>query len=141
MSLSVNPWLMLVVFAVFILSAYLLNKWLYKPLLTFIDNRNISIKSDLESVQNNSSEVAALDAEAARVLTQARSEANLIREKALESAKMISEQKVASKREELEKKKREFLNALAEEENALRSSLLAQMPLYRESLKAKISQL
>lgn len=141
MSLSVNPWLMLVVFAVFILSAYLLNRWLYKPLLTFIDNRNISIKSDLESVQNNSSEVAALDAEAARVLTQARSEANLIREKALESAKMISEQKVASKREELEKKKREFLNALAEEENALRSSLLAQMPLYRESLKAKISQL
>lgn len=141
MSLSVNPWLMLVVFAVFILSAYLLNRWLYKPLLTFIDNRNISIKSDLESVQNNSSEVAALDAEAARVLTQARSEANLIREKALESAKMISEQKVASKREELEKKKREFLNALTEEENALRSSLLAQMPLYRESLKAKISQL
>ena len=141
MSLSVNPWLMLVVFAVFILSVYLLNKWLYKPLLTFIDNRNISIKSDLESIQNNGSEIASLDAEAARVLTQARSEANLIREKALESAKMISEQKVASKREELEKKKREFLNALAEEENALRSSLLAQMPLYRESLKAKISQL
>ncbi|MGP1579522.1 MAG: FoF1 ATP synthase subunit B' [Wolinella sp.] len=141
MSLSVNPWLMLVVFTIFILSVYLLNKWLYKPLLTFIDNRNISIKSDLESIQNNGSEIAFLDAEAARVLTQARSEANLIREKAIQSAMAISEKKITTKHEELEKKKKEFLKVLAEEEGVLRSSLLAQMPLYRESLKAKISQL
>lgn len=141
MSLSVNPLLMLLVLVIFLTSAYLLNRWLFKPLLTFMDNRSISIKSDLQNIQSNSSEVASLNAEAERVLSQAKSEANLIREKALESARIVAEQKISAKRDELEKKRREFMAGLEEEGVMLRNSLLSQMPLYRESLKAKLSQL
>ncbi|WP_277640694.1 FoF1 ATP synthase subunit B' [Wolinella succinogenes] len=141
MSLSVNPLLMLLVLVIFLTSAYLLNRWLFKPLLTFMDNRSISIKSDLQNIQSNSSEVASLNAEAERVLSQAKAEANLIREKAMESARAVAEQKISAKRDELEKKKREFMVGLEEEGVMLRNSLLSQMPLYRESLKAKLSQL
>lgn len=141
MSLSVNPLLMLLVLVIFLTSAYLLNRWLFKPLLTFMDNRSISIKSDLQNIQSNSSEVASLNAEADKVLSQAKAEANLIREKALESARAVAEQKISTKRDELEKKKREFMVGLEEEGVMLRNSLLSQMPLYRESLKAKLSQL
>ncbi len=141
MSLSVNPLLMLLVLVIFLTSAYLLNRWLFKPLLTFMDNRSTSIKSDLQNIQSNSSEVASLNAEAERVLSQAKAEANLIREKALESARAVAEQKISAKRDELEKKKREFMVGLEEEGVMLRNSLLSQMPLYRESLKAKLSQL
>ncbi|CAE09648.1 FoF1 ATP synthase subunit B' [Wolinella succinogenes] len=141
MSLSVNPLLMLLVLVIFLTSAYLLNRWLFKPLLTFMDNRSTSIKSDLQNIQSNSSEVASLNAEADKVLSQAKAEANLIREKALESARAVAEQKISTKRDELEKKKREFMVGLEEEGVMLRNSLLSQMPLYRESLKAKLSQL
>ncbi len=141
MSLSVNPLLMLLVLVIFLTSAYLLNRWLFKPLLTFMDNRSTSIKSDLQNIQSNSSEVASLNAEADKVLSQAKAEANLIREKALESARAVAEQKISAKRDELEKKKREFMVGLEEEGVMLRNSLLSQMPHYRESLKAKLSQL
>lgn len=141
MSLSVNPWLMLIVLMIFLTSAYLLNRWLYKPLLTFMDMRNTSIKGDLQSVQSNGDEIASLNAEAEKLLAKAKAEANQIREKALESAKATAEQKVAAKRDELEKKKQEFMAGLEEERVMLRNSLLSQMPLYRESLKAKLSQL
>lgn len=141
MSLSVNPLLMLLVFAVFLVSVYLLNKWLYKPLLTFMDSRSGAIKADLQNIQSNGSEVASLNAEAERVLAQARLEANSIREKAVEIARIAAEHKSAIKREELDKKRTEFMRGLEEESVALRNSLLSQMPLYRESLKVKLSQL
>ncbi|MGP1450744.1 MAG: FoF1 ATP synthase subunit B' [Wolinella sp.] len=141
MSLSVNPLLMLLVFAVFLVSVYLLNKWLYKPLLTFMDSRSGAIKADLQNIQSNGSEVASLNAEAERVLAQARLEANSIREKAVEIARIAAEHKSAIKREELDKKRTEFMRGLEEESVVLRNSLLSQMPLYRESLKVKLSQL
>ena len=49
MNIGLNIELMLLVFCLFILCVFLLNQWLYKPILEFMDARDKMIKDDLES--------------------------------------------------------------------------------------------
>jgi len=55
--LDISPALLLVTGLVFFILLILLNKILYKPLLKFMDNRNESIKRDLENAGRNTSEI------------------------------------------------------------------------------------
>ena len=73
--LDIDPLLMLLVFVVFVVSVYFLNEVLYKPLLSFMDNRDKSIKNDLESIRGNDRDIAVLQAEAENILANARKEA------------------------------------------------------------------
>ncbi|RAX56933.1 F0F1 ATP synthase subunit B' [Helicobacter monodelphidis] len=139
--LDIVPLLMLLVFVVFVTLVYLLNEWLYKPLLSFMDNRSSSIKSDLEGIRGNDHEIEVLKAEAERVLANAKNEANAIKEEAQNLAREVAAQQVSAKQSELDSKKQEVISSLEEEGNELRNTLLAQMPLYKESLKAKLNQL
>lgn len=71
----------------------------------------------------------------------AKQEAALIKNKAQEDAKQKAEAKIAQKREELNIKYKDFVVGLDEEKINLRNSLLSQVPLFKESLKAKLGKL
>jgi len=125
----------------FLVVLVILNKWLYKPLIKFMDDRDASIKKDLSNAGKNSSDVDALYKEADEIISKAKQEANSMREKATLEAKKIAEEKISAKRDDLEKGYTEFLASLESERANLKNSLLSQMPLFKESLKAKFSQL
>lgn len=139
--LDISPFLMGTVFVLFLVSLALLNKWLYKPLITFMDNRTNSIKNDLENVDSNTQEVENLHKEADRIILEAKKEAAKIKDAALEEARLQADAKIASKKTELDSRFAEFITNLNEEKVNLKNSLLSQMPLFKESLKAKLSQL
>ena len=141
MTIIPTPWVMALVFFTFLILIYLLNRILYKPLLGFMDARESSIKKDSEGIEGNAADVKALKAEAEVILQNARQEASLIKNKAQENAKQMADAKITQKREELNLKYNEFTAILEEEREELKKTLLSKIPLFEESLKAKMAKL
>ncbi len=139
--LDIHVGLMLFVLALFLTLLVVLNRMLFQPLLKFMDDRDRTIAKDLEAAKGLSGNSEELNAKAEENLSKAKSEAAAIRQKAVEEAKASAAQKVEAKQAELDKAYTEFAEKLAEEKENLKNELLSQMPLFKESLKAKFSKL
>lgn len=141
MGISLNPQLMLLVFVLFIIAIYVLNKWLYQPILTFMDARDERIKNDLANIDGNDSQIAHIDGEIRIILDEARKEASAIKENALNAAK----EDYATNIEQLKSQNDENLNArlksLQEEKDALKSALLAQMSDFKTAVDRKLKNI
>jgi len=139
--LDISPILLLVTGVVFFTLLILLNKILYKPLLEFIDNRNDSIKRDLENAGKNTSDVEAYYKEADQIILEAKAQAGKIREAALSEAKEIAAKKVEQKQSELDEEYTSFLKELEAEKTEFQASLSASIPLFRDSIKQKLGNI
>jgi F-type H+-transporting ATPase subunit b len=139
--LDISPILLLVTGFVFFTLLILLNKILYRPLLEFIDNRNDSIKRDLENAGKNTSDVEAYYKEADQIVLTAKAEAGKIREAALSEAKEIAAKKVEQKQSELDEEYTLFLKDLEADKTEFQASLSANIPLFRDSIKQKLGNI
>ena len=139
--LELHPFLMGIVLLIFFFLIYQLNDRLYKPLLRFMDDRDQTIARDLEAAKNLSSGSEELLTQAQAKLEGARSEAARIRQAAIEAVKAENETALTAKQQSLEEEYRRFTERLSEERKNLRSAVLSQLPLIKESLKAKFSQI
>ncbi len=139
--LDLNPGLMLFVLVIFFSLLYLLNNILYKPMLKFMDDRDNSIANDLKSVKEMTGDSYELHAKADAILAEAKAEANAIREKAVNEAKALAESKIESKIKELDSKYQAFLDELKNSRAELEKSISEKLPLFKETLKAKVNSL
>jgi len=139
--LDLNPGLMLFVLVIFFSLLVLLNQMLYKPLVKFMDDRDNSIADDLKNAKEMSGSNDELNAKADAVIADAKVKANAVREKATNEAKALAESKVESKTKELDSKYQAFLTELSENREELEKSLSDQLPLFKESIKTKMSNL
>jgi len=139
--LDINPLLLSITIVVFLILIAVLNSLLFKPLFTYMEERDASIKADQDKVGNNDAEIAELTAQAASIVNDAKLEAAAIREKVVAEAKELAESKIEAKRAELAKDKLEFEKSLAESREELKTTLMSQVPLYKEAVKAKFSQI
>ncbi len=133
--------LMLFVLVLFISLLVLLNNMLFQPLVKFMDDRDDSIAKDLEAAKGLSGNTDELNAKATEIISNAKAEAAAIRQKAIDDEKALAASKVETKQSELEKEYASFHERLANDREELKNSLLSQMPLFKESLKAKFSKL
>jgi F-type H+-transporting ATPase subunit b len=104
-----------------------------------MDERDESIKTDLENARNNAADVDGMLADANQVIATAKKEAAIIREKAYNEANEVAASKLASAKSDIENKYNDFVKTLDEEASVLKDTLVAQMPQYKDSLKAKLS--
>ena len=132
---------MLFVLVLFIALLVLLNNMLFQPLIKFMDDRDHSIAKDLEAAKGLSGNTDELNAKAEEILSNAKAEAAAIRQKAIDDEKTLAASKVETKQSELEQEYASFVERLASNREELKNSLLSQMPLFKESLKAKFSKL
>jgi F-type H+-transporting ATPase subunit b len=139
--LDINPLLLGITIVVFLILIAVLNSLLFKPLFNYMNERDASIKNDLDKVGNNDAEIVELTAKAQSIINEAKLEAAALREKVIAEAKELADSKIEAKRAELAKDKAEFEKSLAESRENLKSSLLSQVPLYKEAVKAKFSQI
>ncbi len=139
--LDINPLLLGITIVVFLILIAVLNSLLFKPLFNYMNERDAGIKNDQDKVGNNDAEIAELTAEAQSIVNEAKLEAAAIREKVIAEAKELAESKIEAKRAELAKDKAEFEKSLAETRESLKETLLSQVPLYKEAVKAKFSQI
>jgi len=132
---------MLIVLLLFIGLIVYLNKALYQPIVNFMDQRDLTIAKDNQESQELSGNADELISAANANLDSAKQEANSLRQAAIDEAKVESEKLVSSKEVELEKAYEEFSKKLEVEKEELKNGVLSQVPLIKEALKAKFSQL
>ncbi len=139
--LDIHLPLMLFVLALFLTLLVLLNNMLFQPLVKFMDDRDASIAKDLEAAKSVSGNTDELNAKADEIISDAKNEAASIRQKAIDDEKTLAASKVETKQSEINKEYEGFVEKLASEKENLKNELLSQMPLFKESLKAKFSKL
>jgi len=106
-----------------------------------MDDRDASIAKDLEAAKGLSGNTDELNAKADDIISDAKNEAASIRQKAIDNEKTLAASKVETKQNELETEYNKFVEKLSSDKENLKNSLLSQMPLFKESLKAKFSKL
>lgn len=139
--LDINPILLLATFVVFLSLIAVLNSWLYNPLFSFMNKRDEDIKKDLLKVGNNDEEIDDLNSKAQLIITNAKLEAAALREKVIEDAKELADSKLEAKRAELASQYLEFEQSLSKSKEQLTSDIMSQVPLFKEAVKAKFSQI
>ncbi len=139
--LELIPSLMVIVLFIFLGLLFYLNKTLYQPLLNFMNQRDMTIAKDFEEVNKLTTDSESLENEANELLEKAKQEAFEIRQKAIEEANVEANKLIEAKKEELEIKQQEFMDKLEKEKEELKAGILSQMPLIKETLKAKFSNL
>jgi len=139
--LDINPILLLITFVVFVSLIAVLNSWLYNPLFAYMNKRDEDIKKDLDRVGSNDEEIAELNAKAESIIMNAKLEAAALREKVIADAKELAESKLEAKRNELAQEYVEFEQALAKSKDELTADLMSQVPVFKEAVKAKLSQI
>lgn len=139
--LDIHLPLMLFVLVLFLILLVLLNSMLFQPLIKFMDDRNNSIAKNLEAAKSFSGNSDELNAKADENISNAKNEAAAIRQKAIDEQKLLAASKVEMKQNELNKEYQGFLEKLTSDKESLKNELLSQMPLFKESLKAKFSKL
>jgi F-type H+-transporting ATPase subunit b len=139
--LEIHPWLMGIVLLIFFFLLYQLNDRLYGPLIRFMDEREATIARDLAQAKELSSGSEELLAQAQAKLETARSEAVKLRQSAIQVVKEENAAALSAKQQALEEEYKRFKEKLAQERESLKSTILSQMPLIKESLKAKFSQI
>ena len=139
--LDIHLPLMLFVLALFLFLLVVLNIMLVQPLVKFMDDRDNSIAKDLEAAKGLSGNSDELSAKADENISNAKNEAAVIRQKAIDDEKTLSASKVETRQSELDQEYVNFVEKLTKEKESLKNALLSQMPLFKESLKAKFSKL
>jgi F-type H+-transporting ATPase subunit b len=106
-----------------------------------MNKRDEDIKRDLDKVGSNDAEIAELNAKAESIVMNAKLESAALREKVIADAKELAESKLEAKRAELAQEYLEFEKSLASSKEALKNDLMKEIPVFKEAVKAKFSQI
>ncbi|WP_257929321.1 ATP synthase, F0 complex, b' subunit [Campylobacter lari] len=126
---------------IFLLMMAILNSMLYKPLIKFMDSRDLTIKNDEEKMKKNSDDVSNIESELEKIHIQTRDEINQIKAKAIEEAKIKQEKELSTRKRELEDQMLVFLKSLREKEKELKEEMRLKMPEFKQSFKDSLSKI
>ncbi|AKJ53004.1 ATP synthase F0F1 subunit B' [Campylobacter lari] len=126
---------------IFLFMIAILNSMLYKPLIKFMDSRDLTIKNDEEKMKKNSDDVSNVESELEKIHIQTRDEINQIKAKAIEEAKIKQEKELSTRKRELEDQMLVFLKSLREKEKELKEEMRLKMPEFKQSFKNSLSKI
>lgn len=139
--LDISPMLLGSTLVVFLFLIAILNSLLYKPLFSYMEQRDADLKRDLDAVGNNDSEIAASHAMAEKIMNEAKLEAAAVREKVIAEAKAEAHSKIEAKRAELAREYAMFEEALSEQREHLKHELVNQAPAFQAAIVSKLNQI
>ncbi|WP_291949714.1 FoF1 ATP synthase subunit B' [Campylobacter sp.] len=126
---------------IFLLMIAILNSMLYKPLMNFMDSRDLTIKNDENKMKKNSDDISNVEFELERIHIKTKDEINQIKAKAIEEAKIRQEKELANKKKELEDQMNVFLKSLKEKEKELKEELYLKIPEFKQSFQNSLSKI
>jgi len=129
--LELNIWLMVSVAVIFLITLVLLNQWLFKPLISFMEEREKKLNEQMKMINSNTDETEKLEKEIAKILKDAKHEAAKIREEAKTKALKEMQELKSKKQAEIEEAKVK----LAEEINAEKEKILKELSKESNSIK------
>ncbi len=132
--LDIQPSLLAFEIVTFLLLVAILNQILYKPMLSFIENRNSNLKADANLADAQDHEREALINEAGEILAKAEAEASQIRHEAISAAKAEAETKINAAKGASKTEIESFSSDLAGQKAELKSAILSNSESYKQSL-------
>lgn len=142
MSITIpDPWLMLLVFVVFIITMLLLNSWLFKPLIGFMDERENFLRKDMESAMSDDNEVQEIQEKIRAIFADAKAQASSIIESATIEAKAEYDEKMEKQANEVQGRIDSFRADLENQKNQAKQELLADLGVFETALKSKVQQI
>ena len=136
--LDISLVVMLIEAGIFLVTLILLNQWLFKPLLNFMEQRDAKLEDELKSVSNNTNEAKKYEEEIAQILENAKSEAAKIKKAALEEAKKAAVSMVESEVSKIEAERKAFYSQLEDKKADLAKVLDANSNELKEVLSKKL---
>lgn len=136
--LNISLIVMLIEAAIFFVTLILLNQWLFKPLLSFMEQRDAKLENELKAVSSNKDEAQKYEEEIASILEKARNEAASIKKQAADEAKAQANKMVESEVAKIETQKVAFNKELEAKKADLLSSLEANSTELKDMLSTKL---
>ncbi|GAA7475328.1 FoF1 ATP synthase subunit B' [Helicobacter pylori] len=139
MNISVNPYLMAVVFVVFVLLLWAMNVWVYRPLLAFMDNRQAEIKDSLAKIKMDNAQSVEIRHQIETLLKEAAEKRREMIAEAIQKATKSYDAVIKQKENELNQEFEAFARQLQNEKQALKEQLQAQMPVFEYELNKRVA--
>ncbi len=139
MNISVNPYLMAVVFIVFVLLLWAMNVWVYRPLLAFMDNRQAEIKDSLAKIKTDNAQSVEIGHQIDAFLKEAAERRREIIAEAIQKATESYDAVIKQKENEFNQEFEAFAKQLQNEKQALKEQLQAQMPVFEDELNKRVA--
>ena len=136
--LDISPIVMLIETGIFLVTLILLNQWLFQPLLSFMEKRDLKLEEELKSVSSNANEAKQYEEEIASIISEAKTQAAHIKKEAAVLAKKEAIAMVESEVSKVEEAKRAFNDELEARKAELTQTLEANSDELREMLSAKL---
>ncbi|NHA97396.1 ATP F0F1 synthase subunit B' [Helicobacter pylori] len=139
MNISVNPYLMAVVFVVFVLLLWAMNVWVYRPLLAFMDNRQAEIKDSLAKIKTDNAQSVEIGHQIENLLKEAAEKRREMLAEAIQKATESYDAVIKQKENELNQEFEAFAKQLQNEKQALKEQLQVQMPVFEDELNKRVA--
>ncbi|GAA6958263.1 FoF1 ATP synthase subunit B' [Helicobacter pylori] len=139
MNISVNPYLMAVVFVVFVLLLWAMNVWVYRPLLAFMDNRQAEIKDSLAKIKTDNAQSVEIRHQIETLLKEVAEKRREMIAEAIQKATESYDAVIKQKENELNQEFEAFAKQLQNEKQALKEQLQAQMPVFENELNKRVA--
>ncbi|WRF70340.1 FoF1 ATP synthase subunit B' [Helicobacter pylori] len=139
MNISVNPYLMAVVFVVFVLLLWAMNIWVYRPLLAFMDNRQAEIKDSLAKIKTDNAQSVEIRHQIETLLKEAAEKRREMIAEAIQKAIESYDAVIKQKENELNQEFEAFAKQLQNEKQALKEQLQAQIPVFEDELNKRVA--
>ncbi|GAA6972985.1 FoF1 ATP synthase subunit B' [Helicobacter pylori] len=139
MNISVNPYLMAVVFVVFVLLLWAMNVWVYRPLLAFMDNRQAEIKDSLAKIKTDNTQSVEIRHQIDALLKEAAEKRREMIAEAIQKATESYDAVIKQKENELNQEFEAFAKQLQNEKQILKEQLQAQIPAFEDELNKRVA--
>ncbi|GAA6930971.1 F0F1 ATP synthase subunit B' [Helicobacter pylori] len=139
MNISVNPYLMAVVFVVFVLLLWAMNIWVYRPLLAFMDNRQAEIKDSLAKIKTDNTQSVEIRHQIDALLKEAAEKRREMIAEAIQKATESYDAVIKQKENELNQEFEAFAKQLQNEKQILKEQLQVQMPVFENELNKRVA--
>ncbi|GAA6878487.1 FoF1 ATP synthase subunit B' [Helicobacter pylori] len=139
MNISVNPYLMAVVFVVFVLLLWAMNVWVYRPLLAFMDNRQAEIKDSLAKIKTDNTQSVEIRHQIDVLLKEAAEKRREMIAEAIQKATESYDAVIKQKENELNQEFEAFAKQLQNEKQILKEQLQVQMPVFENELNKRVA--
>ncbi|WP_024113751.1 FoF1 ATP synthase subunit B' [Helicobacter pylori] len=139
MNISVNPYLMAVVFVVFVLLLWAMNVWVYRPLLAFMDNRQAEIKDSLAKIKTDNAQSVEIRHQIEILLKEVAEKRREMIAEAIQKATESYDAVIKQKENELNQEFEAFAKQLQNEKQALKEQLQVQMPVFENELNKRVA--
>ncbi len=136
--LDLNFGVMLIIAGIFFVTMILLKMWLFDPLVKFMDEREETLKKELQMISENTEETQKIEEEIKTILKLARDDAKKILEEARIKAIEEAERIKALKRKELEEAKESLFLTLQQEKEKILNELLQEKENIKTLIEKKI---